>query len=720
MRGKSILYLIVLVLLSSLVFATPYTMFSDDFDDNDITDWTEGVNLYSNDACGSDILAVSQVAKMPSGSGRDCAYYTLNTEITNATELWINYTGYMSGTGASRSLWILITETNINCDTANKDYCNDGYAFVVNGETATFYVYELNGTAGTRTQLTAKAGLNFLNKNQFGIHRNATGFWEIWMNDALQVVDTEARLKFRNFSYIEMQGNDNGVNLYWDNITIEEVVNPVINLTVNLTEEVTESQVSSNCNITTYTGMYNITSGYGTVYDKIGNNTWKINCSGYVSLLETQEITINATINISVYDTDVNITNAISGDPINPVCVYGSYNITSPYTFNTINNVTDLNCTLNGYSPLVLRINNDTRPQEISTTMNPYAMALYFSHYTDVVVNWMGGGATYLNVSEVLFYHSNVSIGYVDAVFNAGQQLFSYYNNGSIFVNQTLYVMNPDLVQTVKVSDGIEPIEEARVSVYVIDNDTWVMMYSDYTNGLGRVNVMLNDSKAYKFVASADGYTSNEVLQYIEDGSTEIVTIILNSTETEDNMNYYGSTCSLSVGLDSNCTISVISTGITTLFAFNYTIANGSSYYSTVADSQSAEVTMPVTNLTGDVTLRVYINGLLKKTFLFDYVEEEAKEVRVTITDANQTWIASSNTRRVIFFIMFFILAIVIAGIVETRINGGGIHAFILVCLLFALVYTRIAYWLSLIILVEAFVVYKLVRDWWGSGKKNG
>lgn len=453
--------------------------------------------------------------------------------------------------------------------------------------------------------------------------------------------------------------------------------------TTNVTlEDVTTGGKITGFNVTLEGVMYNTSTTLLNIPAHVGVYLWNITLDYYYDVLNLNVTYAGETYKTftGFYDTILNFNSNYTGQTIYPNCSNENYSSAEePIVWAvTATGNTTLECSLFGYHSLNVSINTSSLPQNLTINMTPVQLVLVFDQNTSGYVAWgettNGTDGFTFNSSIVVLYQQDIAIGYVSVVYNDGQQLFEYYNDNNTHVYQELHVEDPDLIQPVKLWDGTQMIE-GKIEVYQLVNDTFEKVYSVYTNEEGYAIVLLKDGNVYKFTGSAEGYTTNSQIEYIEPTTettaTRTILVLIEEDTDEEETITYQNTCPGKVDETTVCTITVNSEVNAYEFFFNYTIG-GVTATQTNNDVTSATLILTVTD---DTEVDVYVDGEYGQSFQIAYLNISNLTTQIGYDPSDRNWIYQDRTTLIAFFIMTIISAVVVGFFIEQKFEGWGLRA---------------------------------------------
>lgn len=430
---------------------------------------------------------------------------------------------------------------------------------------------------------------------------------------------------------------------------------------------------------------------YTTPIDSMATNSITLNTSG---------ITGNTTNVLIVYNgTTFNVSNGENSSFWNTT--FTTSNIISQQNINFYWNYTDSSGTW-------------LTTRTYTQTIDPLMMNISFSQYTNATIDWLSGGGSITNHTNYTNEVLNMDLGLISIAFNGGTQLFQLFNPQNQSIYHYLYVEDPNLLITVQARSETQYLDDARVETSRTVGGAYMPVWASYTDGSGETTQRVRAGNLYKFNVTHPDCTSEEILEYIEVGRTDTVTIIL---ECEDDITWeyrISDSCSGVIREETNCTHRITTYLDTTILQFNFSYSNGTTYGTTPLTGSSTNSTYIINNATGNITIETYVNNALYENITIRYMSEEDTPIRVTITEAQATWIRADPTRMKIFYFLFFILGLVIAGIFQNRIAGSGMHAFAIFTIATGIIYPTLLWWPAVIVgvLWGIYVIYEVVT-WW-------
>lgn len=496
---------------------------------------------------------------------------------------------------------------------------------------------------------------------------NHPGAWidnvEVWLN----YVPFASGTPTGNISYSESRvGYDVNMNC---NLTGHTIVYYLINNTIDntYTEQTSDNYTIKDTDFLDSLVFYcgNSTTYFNTPIGNISNNTidkeiqFNVTYPGFSTLTNMEVI-----FNENLYN--------YTQPPDTYVLLTEFLNMTT-----TEANVT-MNITAFGFQDGTDNATLTEKTDYIHLNLTPVKLHIVFDSQTDGYVAWTdpvnGTDGFSFNATEIIIVQSNISLGYVSIVFNGGKQLYEYYNDLDTHIYQTLHVETPDLIQPVKLWDGIQMVE-GKIEAYKLVNETFVKVFSTYTNKEGMAQILLVAGNTYKFVGSADGYVTTSQIEYIEPTSEEIatrtilLTLVEDTTPTES-MSYQND-CPGKVNNVTICSITANSEVNTYTFFFNYTIGNVTGTQ-TNADSTSATLVLTITDST-DVD--VFVDGVWENSFHIEYINLTNQSRVIGFTPEDRSWVLADKTTTIAFVIVMVLLSGVFALLIENKFEGWGIKA---------------------------------------------
>lgn len=408
-------------------------------------------------------------------------------------------------------------------------------------------------------------------------------------------------------------------------------------------------------------------------------SNYSINWTNNQTYFNVSNISVEATTetdNISViglFNFNFTMRASHTNGLINPNCTLnttGYSRNSNVFMFNIYNLDLDLNtmtCELFGFRNKTLHLNDET-PNSTNFTMDPAQLVLYFSQATNGTIVWNEGGVNFSGTSFII-EQDNISIGYVQVIFNDNKQVFSYYNDNNTHITQNLTIIEPDLAKPVKVTSDGSFLVGASVSAYALDNNTWKLVFSQFTDEEGEAIMLLDDTNIYKFIAQKDGYVPTEVVVYVEPSNVETLIIELDATSSSGNQHIFKNTCGNVVTEPSNCTIGIVTWRASNSIVFNVTQYGTTTEY-TSSDSNSYELTVPIYNGSMNFTTRIWIDDTLERTYNITYEDYTTRDVQITF---NKTNIDLTNTNKMMFALLITITTVIIGVWTENKWKGWGI-----------------------------------------------
>lgn len=589
------------------------------------------------------------------------------------------------------------TEENTSLVTAGKDQALEyiiGYDDATSGHVNISFYCQYNSsvnasTDGTIFNLTRYQFKTYNNWTQtplttFGMDVNGVGGYSTSSGVILLANRGSKLITFHQNDYINRSfviDTTNGAN-----ITLYQSIVNISTRSLHANDSLT------NFSIETGQGVFNcspVNQQNIVFYPDLGTYYWNWSHALYWGQENIEFIINDESENLTlagVYNTVFQFQNNITSEYVYPTCTYQNWSLTVPYRATTIgieNNT--MNCSLFGYIERVEEFNSSS-PINATYPLQPVQLILTFSENTSGYVAWQnplnGSDGFEFNASQIIMVQEDVGLGYVSVVFNDGQQLFEYYNDGDTHVNQYLYVVDPDLIQPVKLWDGTQMIE-GLISVYKLNGTQFQKIYSTYTDEQGYAEVLLQDGNTYKFVGSATGYNSGSQIEYIAPTTetTATTTILIEISEAEEGEEEftYSSSCAALLQEEETCTITATSSISSYQFMFNYTM-NNLTQTQTESETTSSTLILAVNN-TADI--EIYIDGEYKRSYRIVLEDKTQLENQIGVVSGDRSWIYDNTTVTIAVFIALLFGAALIGFFVEKKFSGWGNKAavgYLLLC----------------------------------------
>lgn len=487
-------------------------------------------------------------------------------------------------------------------------------------------------------------------------------------------------------------------------------------------------------NFTIWIDGYNFSTTNGSVYLNPNFGTYNVNWTtgnhyfNQTALSMTIDENSESLIVSNLYARNISFHNSRAiGTTLTPNCTQGSYEYTS-YPYKMPYDTQNMTCTLAGYQDVEFSMN--ATPDSTDYPMTPAMLWLVFSELTQGYVETEDcsenpNNCDWFNTTDVYIEQANISIGKVVVKFNPDgsgnwQQIFEYYNDADTHMKEYIEIITPDLVQNLKITGEGTPLEDARVVVKTlaetpITNVTdWITIYADFTSIDGVAVVLLNDENTYKFCAQKEGYTTKCVIDYVPPSSTDIIVIDLEATETPVGYNFIASSCPNAYYRGYNCTLEVNTYKSYNTICLNYT-SDTLNTSTCSSDSISKAWSYELTNENGNVTIGVYLDGVLERTIYHNYmgVYEPDNDINWdSQTDiSGQTLldrIKGNKTYLIVVYIILTIIGVIMGFMAEKYFNGYGIYGSAIWFLVLAMGQLYI-FWIPVIMIGVYAIIEKLV-----------
>ncbi len=399
--------------------------------------------------------------------------------------------------------------------------------------------------------------------------------------------------------------------------------------------EIRTGNLIQNWTINTSNGAYNTTNYNITIRPNWG--TYSINWTNELQYINQTELTLTideASENLSIqnlYARNISFTNELGIQIIHPTCTQDGYTYNTPYYMPKSNTTT--NCNITGYQNKTLTL----QPMADTSTYNmtPAMLWLIFSEQTIGYIETeecdeAPNNCDWFNSTSIYIQQANISIGRVVVKFNPDgedwQQIFEYDNDNQTHIKEYLQIITPDLQQLVKVTGAGVPLEDTRVTAKIIapnpeTNITdWITVYADFTDANGIASLLINDENTYKICAQKEGYITECRIDMIAPASTDTIVMNLEATEQEGGYNFIESSCSNIYIATTNCTLEVNTYKSYNTICVNYT-SNTLNTSTCSSDSVSKIFSYTLTNLTGDVTLNIFLDGTFTKQINHEWMD---------------------------------------------------------------------------------------------------
>lgn len=502
-------------------------------------------------------------------------------------------------------------------------------------------------------------------------------------------INTTKNVTFNSENYITLTKQLNLQN--------DQIFNGTIYQTISNIKSKDIFNNNSIINFTIKIDTYNLSTTNGTITINPNAEAYYVNFSA-LQFHNSNNILLNYTAFatqtknytiINLHTAEFNFRNNISNTSINTTCEYlGFTEINDKFsTYNQTN--TTMDCYEFGYINRSVDISGNKYNSTIY--MQPVRLMITFSEQTSGYIAWEGevnGSNGYsFNDTSVILGQDEIGIGYVSIVFNSGQQVYEYYNDGNTHINQYLFVQDPDVIQPMKLWDGIQYIT-GKIDVYQLNNITFNKIFSIYTNEEGEANVLLESGNVFKFVGTSTGYSSATLIEYIppttETTNTNI--IILELTETTDATQKftYNNSCANLVEEPTNCIITATSNVNTYNFQFVHML-NWTNITTNYADSTSGSIIITANGTNsnnGTIPIWIYANGDLINVMKIKYQQLENLDIQIGFAESNRSWILANKTNTILFIVISLIVSIIIGALLDQLFEGMGVKAGVLALML--------------------------------------